>query len=193
MDVRTGIRNVVIALIGLGLVVLVVALLVKAIFGTGTPQIIPVDVGKYANTSATATLLMDGPTIINQDHRQIKITVSNTTNQIDIIKGYEGQVIDSRTYPSNSSAYASFLQSLKLLGFARGSKATVDYRGFCPTGSRYLYSFNDGQTDLFTFWSTSCGGQGTFRGNPTGVRQLFIAQIPASEYGTLTAGTGVIQ
>lgn len=191
MDTRTTIRNVVIALIGVGLLIIFVVLLWKAIFGHHAAPTSQVNVGKYAYTSAEASLLIDGPTNLDQDHRQVKITVSATENRIDIIQGYQGNVIKSQTYSNNSAAYAAFLQSLQLLNFSKGTKSTADYRGYCPAGTRYLYSFNDGQSDLFTYWSTSCGSQGTFQGNPSAVRQLFIAQIPQNDFGTLTSGVNV--
>lgn len=182
---RSGIRNIIVALVGLGIVVLVIVLLVKLIFGGGSPAAPTVDVGKYANTAATATLLVDGPTNVDQDHRQVKITVSGTQNEIDIIQGYQGHVIDSRTYGSNPAAFGAFLQSLKLLDFSKGSTSPTEYRGYCPTGDRYVYGFNDGSKDLFSYWSTSCG-QSTFGGNAAAVRTLFYAQVPESDFGQLT-------
>lgn len=186
MDIRNFIRPIIAGLVGIGLIVLVIVLISKAFSGGGTPAQ-QVDVGKYADTAATATLLVDAPTIIDQDHRQVKITVSQTTNEIDIIQGYEGTILATQTYPNNSAAYGAFLQSLKLLNFSKGNTAKnmADYRGYCPTGERYVYSFNDGNKDLFNFWSTSCR-QGTFKGNALAVLQLFRAQIPQSDYSHLT-------
>lgn len=185
MDVRSGLRTIIAALVGLGIVVLIIVLLVKAIFGGGGPAAPTVDVGKYANTNAVATLLVDGPTNVDQDHRQVKITVTGTQNEIDIIQGYQGHVIDSRTYSSNPAAFGAFLQSLKLLDFSKGSASPTDYRGYCPTGDRYMYSFNNGTKDLFSFWSTTCN-QGTFGGNRNAVRALFYAQVPDSDFEQLT-------
>jgi len=191
MDVRTGIRNVLVALVGAGVVVLLIVLLFKAIFGHGAAPQKLVDVGKYADTNAVATLLMDGPTNLDQNHYQIKITVNAMQSQIDLIQGYQGNMTRTQSYPSNSSAYGAFLQSLKLQGFAKGRIVKIDYRGYCPTGSRYIYSFNDGQSNLFSYWSTSCGGQGTFQGSPSGVRQLFEAQIPPKDLSAFVSGTSI--
>lgn len=185
MDMRSGIRNIIIGLVCLGVAVLVIVLLVKLIFGGGGPAAPVLDVGKYANTDASVTLLVDSPTNIDQDHRQVKITVSGTQNEIDIIQGYEGHVIDSRTYNNNPAAFGAFLQSLKLLNFSKGSTSPSDYRGYCPTGDRYVYSFSGGDGKHFSYWSTSCN-QGTFGGNRPAVRALFYAQVPASDFGELT-------
>jgi len=188
MDIRNFIRPIIAGLIGIGLVVLVIVLISKAFSGGGTPAT-QTDVGKYADTAATAMLLVDAPTIIDQDHRQVKITVSQTTNEIDTIQGYEGTILATQSYPSNSAAYGAFLQSLKLLNFSKGNtdKSAADYRGYCPTGERYVYTFNDGNTDLFKFWSTSCR-QGTFKGSALGVLNLFRAQIPQKDFDHMTSG-----
>jgi len=191
MDIRYALRNIIVVLVGLGLIVLVIVLLVKGFSSGPSKPTHLVDVSKYADTPAVSTLLMDGPTNLDQDHYQVKITVSNTTNEIDVIRGYQGSVIRSQTYVNNSSAYASFLQSLQLLGFSKGTNSTVDYRGFCPTGDRYIYSFNDGQTDLFSYWSASCGGQGTFQGSAQPVRNLFERQINTQDLVKITSGTNV--
>ncbi|MEJ0073283.1 MAG: hypothetical protein WDN27_04365 [Candidatus Saccharibacteria bacterium] len=174
-------------LVVLGVVVLIVVLLVKAFSGHGGIATKQVDVGKYADTAATATLLVDGPTNIDQAHQQVKITVSQTSNEIDIIQGYEGTVTQTRTYPNNSVAFGVFLQALKLKNFAKGNddKSLTDYRGYCPTGERYIYTFNDGQKDVFQYWSTSCN-QGTFKGNALGVLALFQQQIPQTDFNKLT-------
>lgn len=193
MNWRDYIRPIIAGLIAIALVILVIVLIVKAFSGGGTSSTNKVDVGQYENSAAVATLLIDNPTQVDQDHRQVKITVTQTQNEIDLIQGYQGNVIDSRTYPSNSAAYGAFLQSLKLLNFAKGSADKTDYRGYCPTGDRYLYTFNDGQKDLFSYWSTSCGGQGTFRGDAKGVRQLFEAQIPNTDFHSLISGANIIQ
>lgn len=186
MDLRSGLRTIIAALIGIGIIVLLFVLIVKGFSGNSGPTGPSIDLGKYENTAATATLLIDDPTNVDQDHRQVRISVSGTQNEIDIINGYQGTVADSKTYSSNPAAFGAFLQSLKLLNFAKGDTTSkVDYRGFCPTGERYIYTFNDGNKDLFNFWSTSCG-QGTFSGNRPGVRSLFENQIPGNDFDDLT-------
>ena len=192
MDIRSSIRPLIVALVSIGLVVLVIVLIIKGITGHPSTPTNRVNVTKYADTSATATLLIDGPTNVDQDHRQLRITVSGTLNQIDVIQGYQGDVIKTQTYSSNSVAFGAFLQSLQLLNFSKGLPSTADYRGYCPTGDRYRYSFNDGQKDLFGYWSTSCGHQGTFQGLPVAVRQLFERQIPQRDLSELTNGINVL-
>lgn len=185
MEIRSGLRTIIAALVGIGIIVLVFVLIVKGFSGGGTSAP-AIDLGKYENTAASATLLIDGPTNIDQDHRQVKITVSGSQNEIDIIQGYQGTVINSKTYSNNPAGFGAFLQSLKVFDYSKGdSTSKLDYRGYCPTGERYLYSFNDGSKDLFNYWSTSCG-QGTYAGDRPGVRALFERQIPEADFDQLT-------
>jgi len=192
MDMRSAIRPIIVALVSIGLVVLVIVLIVKGITGHASNPAPRIDITKYADTPAVATLLIDAPTNVDQDHRQVRITVSNTQNQIDILQGYQGTVIKSQTYSNNSAAFATFLQSVQLLGMPRGISSHTDYRGYCAAGNRYVYTFNNGQKDLFSYWSTSCSGQGTFKGSPVGVRQQFERQIPQRDLATFTSSTNVI-
>src|SRR6476620_4225862 len=98
MDIRTGIRNVLAVLVGAGLMVLLIVLLFKAIFGhTAAPQK-QVDLTKYADSNAVATLLVDGPTNLDQNHYQVRITVSAIQNEIEVIQGYQGDVVRSQSY-----------------------------------------------------------------------------------------------
>jgi len=190
MEPRSILRTIIAALVGIGIIVLFIVLMVKIFSHNGSSsQSTSIDLGNYNSNNATVTLLIDGPTNVDQDHRQVKITVGNIQNQIDVIQGYQGNVINTQSYSSNDSAFAAFLQSLQVLNFTKGNtKSTVDYRGYCPTGERYVYTFNDGQKDLFTYWSTSCN-QGTFGAtNPRQVRQLFIHQIPTVDFGKMTMG-----
>jgi len=195
METRSVIRTILAALIGLGILVIVIILIVRIFSGgdSGSTSA-PIDLGQYENTSASATLVVEGPTVLDQDRNEVRITVSGTQNTLEVIKGYQGQVVDSRTYASNSNAFGAFLQALKHFNFSSGnSEDKTDYRGFCPDGSRYLYSFNDDSNkELFKYWSTSCGGQGTFEGNAGPVRQLFIRQVDQNDFSELAGSLSLI-
>ena len=188
MDIRNFIRPILAGLVGLGIIVVVIVLLVRLFSGHGTTTTKQIDLAGYSTSPATTTLLIDAPTNIDQDHRQIKITISQTQNEIDVLQGYQSTVIASRTYSNNAAAYGAFLSSLQLLNFTRGNSASdlKDYRGYCPTGDRYVMTFNDGSKDLFSYWATSCGSQGTFKGSKIAVLDLFRAQIPEHDYSLLT-------
>lgn len=167
-------------LIGLGLIVLVFVLILRSFAGGGKENQNQIDLVTYANTNAVAQLVLDAPVVADQNHHTVKITVSQNQTEIDIIQGYQGNVVTTRSYPNNTQAYAVFLQSLNRINFASGNSdpAQHDERGYCAEGNRYIYSFISGGRDLLRFWSTSCKGQGTFGGSPDQTRWLFEQQIP---------------
>lgn len=191
MDARSLIRSIIVALVSIGLVVLVIVLLVKGFSGKPSAPSSRINVGNYAYSSAIATLLIDGPTNLNQDHYQVRISVSGTENEIDVIQGYEGNVVKRQNYSNNAQGFGVFLQSLQLLNFSKGGKSPSDYRGYCPSGDRFVYSFSDAQNELFSYWSTSCGSQGTFQGSAQAVRTLFERQVPQRDLSLLVSGTNV--
>lgn len=188
MDIRNYIRPIIAGLVGLGLIIVVIVLFVRLFSGGGATTAKQIDLAGYSNTAATVTLLVDSTTNIDQDHRQVKITITQTQNELDVLQGYEGNVISSRTYPNNSAAFGTFLQTLKLQNFAKGNSASdlKDYRGYCPTGERYVFTFNDGSKNLFSYWATSCSGQGTYKGSKAGVLGQFRRQIPEHDFDMLT-------
>lgn len=189
MEYRSLLRNIIAALVGIVLVVLVIVLIVKAITGLTRSSGIATtqfDVTKYAGSGSSVTLFVDGATNSDQDHRQSEITVSADAVQIKTMQGYQGTVLDMRTYQNNSAAYGAFLQSLKEAGFTKKSAAKLnDYRGYCPLGKRYVFTFNDGNTDRYTSWMTNCG-DGNYKGLRTTVVNLFRAQIPQADYYHIT-------
>lgn len=184
-------RRILIALVGIGLILLVFVLVIKGITGhkKSSSPIKQSNLSQYADTDATAQLYIDGPIKIDQDHRAVKISVNKTQTQIDIIQGYQGNVINTQTFANNQPAYAVFLQALKLQDFAKGntSPGAGDERGVCPNNDRFIYSLVNNNSNVFRFWSTSCGG-GTFSGKGSEVRRLFIRQIPQTEFNKLTSG-----
>ena len=190
IDARIAIRNIIVSLIGIGLVVLVIVLLIKGFTGGTAEPSNRVNVTKYVYDSSIATMLADGPTVIDQDHRQARISVSNSQIEIDVIQGYQGKVIDTKSYANNAAAYNAFLQTLQREGFSKGRTSKDDYRGFCPAGNRYVYSFSRNQDEMFKYWATSCG-QGTFEGDSDAVRQLFRRQIPPKDLSKMLNGTGI--
>lgn len=187
MESSNLLRPLLALLVGIGLIVLVAVLLIKAFSGGASGPSSQIDITKYSNVASSATLLVDAPTNIDQDHRQVKITVSGTENEIDVLKGYQGTVLQSKTYADNTAAYSAFLQTLKLMNFSKGKTSDTNYQGYCPTGDRYILTFNDGSKNIFSYWATSCGGQGTYQGELGPVLVQFRNQIPADDFDQLTS------
>lgn len=142
----------------------------------------------YASTTAQVRFIQDGPINSNEKHRTIQITIGRDQRTIDIIQGYEGNMLNTQTLTNNQTSYNVFLNALNNVGFMRQKKTVknTDETGQCPLGFRFTYQLmNTGSSDTDkTTWSTSCGSLGTFAGNASMVMSLFQRQIP--EYQKLT-------
>jgi hypothetical protein len=176
-------------LVAVGFIVLVFILIVRS-FGGDDQASVQTELTDYARTQTVMRLTVEGRVNIDQEHRVARITVGRSENKIEIIHGYEGNVVDSRTYNSNETAYATFLRALDLRGYTRGDDdpALADSRGVCAGGRTYTFEIVTGSATVQRFWSSSCGS-GTFKGNDAQIRGLFHAQIP--DYTRLTGGMGL--
>jgi hypothetical protein len=189
-------RYIVAALIAIGLVILFIILLFRAIFGGGgenSPAERRVNLADYENTGVIMRMVNEGPINADELHRQVYIEVGRDGNKIQLVHGYQGNVVRQEQVNSNSSAYGSFLRAIDLLGYNNGNRskneAVTDYRGHCPFGNRYIFQIMDGNDVKQQFWSTSCGNEGSFRGQADQIVQLFQAQIPG--YDDLTQDLGI--
>jgi hypothetical protein len=137
----------------------------------------------YANSSAVASMIIDGPITSDQDHRAIKVSVSNSQIVYQVIQGYNGYVLQQQTFASNTAAYSNFLHAIYHSGFTEGNKGKVSAGsevGYCPLGDRYILSLNEGDAQIERYWSTSCGSgaPSTFKGNLGLTLDLFKNQVP---------------
>lgn len=182
-DSSRVVRLVIFILFVIGLIWLII-LLFSRVFSGGN-QTAPVSttrLSSYAKNGTTAQFLIDGPIVVSQDHRSLRISVDASQSSIELLSGYDGQVIRLESFPNTDQGYLNFLKSLDTLGFSKGNKVALkDERGQCPLKNRFVYSLKDNGTDVFRYWSTSCGS-GNFGGNRNSVRALFQRQVPESVY-----------
>lgn len=174
-------RYIVGLLLGIGLIVLTFILIFRAFSGgNDTPETPAINLPSYANTNTVMRYTIDGAIVSQQNHSRIRITVSKDTVLYEQIQGYEGTLVQSKTYPTNTQAYATFLRALDIAGFDDGNKEiTKDERGYCPSGKRYIYEALDGSESVLRWWGTSCSNdQGSFLGRDSTVRTLFQKQVP---------------
>jgi hypothetical protein len=175
----------------IGLITLIIILVV--LFGHGGKKpVAPINpikpLADYAQTDATTSFTVDG--IVNGDemHRAIRITVSASQRQLDVLQGYNPSVIQSNTFINNQEAYTVFLKSIRNSGFLAKnskSKAPADPAGQCPLGFRYILNLNQDGDDLSNLWVSSCGSAvGNAVGALPTIQTLFQDQIP--NYETLT-------
>jgi len=164
----------------LGVILLIIFILVIAL-GGGSNESSSKDVKKlaeYATEPATAVAFSQAGAINSEEnHREVRITVTDSLRQVQIFKGYDGQVLKYETYPNTTSAFRAFLAGIEQVGFSgeRRSKASVE--SVCPEGLRYSYELTSNDEEVINTWSASCD-KGTFGGRTSSVRSLFEAQIP---------------
>jgi hypothetical protein len=165
--------------------VILFIIIVVMLFGHGgkKPVVNPVQpLPSYADTDATVSFTTQG--IVNADelHRSIRITVSNSQMELDVLQGYNPVVIQSKTFANNAEAYSVFLKSINYSGFlakTKNVKIPNSEQGLCPLGFRYILELNQDGTDLSRTWASTCGSKvGTSTGAVSTIRQLFQNQIP---------------
>ncbi|HUD81386.1 MAG TPA: hypothetical protein VMR08_02020 [Patescibacteria group bacterium] len=185
-------RFFVTVLIALSLLVLVFVLIIKG-FSNHPSQTVPQPLTSYAATDTSMQFVISGPVSADQTHQAITMNISQTQAQINIIQGYQGQIINSKNFTNNESAYLNFLSALQLAEFTKGTSnlyTTADL-GACSFGDRYnLQIINGTGQTIQNFWADSCSNRdGTFKGLLNTVEQLFFAQIP--NYGDLTSSVDI--
>lgn len=170
-------------LIAVGIVILIIILLIRAIFGGGEPAEPKAQLLSYNRPGTSMRLTIDGPINSELQHRQVQIDISQRQTQIRTITGYENRTLDSKTFGNNPNAYGVFLRAIDLQGYTDGdnSESLIDERGYCPTGQRYIFEIIDNDNVTQRYWSTSCGGVHSFKGNADVTIGLFRAQIPDYE------------
>ena len=164
----------------IGLLILLIVLLTM---GGGSKTKVPNSsqtLESYANSSATVRLTVEGPINAPQDHLATRITVSRDMTTYEQIRGYDGGVVKTQSFPNTLSSYDSFLRAIELAGFTKGvtTDALKNDRGFCALGSRYIFELDDGGKQLERYWSSSCSGPKTFNGNTNLNITLFRKQVP---------------
>ena len=176
------------ALVVIGLLILGILL----IAGGGkkspsTPVKVPKSLTDYASTDATVSLTIKGAINAQELHREIRVTIGRGLRQVDIIKGYQNQIIKDKSYDNTQAAYDEFLHAINYANFTRPRKTNLkNESGVCPLGNRYVFALEKGGREISRLWTSTCSGsaRGTFGGNTTLLLTLFEKQIPT--YDALT-------
>ncbi len=185
-------------LVIVGFILLMIIIVFLLLSGGGDDKKKPVVTGptvmslpNYAKTGATVSSTQQGRIKGDEIYREIRVTIGRESRVVQIIQGYNGQVIDSKTYPNNEEAYRVFLKSINGLGFMSSYKTKTplpaDERGYCPLGLRYIFELEQGNDSLTRHWASSCGQKvGTFGGSTSSLLTLFRNQIPTKDYSEIT-------
>lgn len=174
-------------LVSIGLVVLVFILIFRGM--TGNPEEKKqAPLSDYASTATVVRFTVGGPIVSEQQYQSYQITVGRDQTRIETRQGYQGNIIEAKTYDNNQQSYTNFLRAIDFAGFAKGDKKSPnkDERGTCADGNRYIIETLNGTSEIQRFWSTTCRGQGNFKGNSETIRKLFAVQIPTSDFNRMT-------
>lgn len=94
-----------------GIIIFIIVLVALIGGGKKEPQSNPVKpLPSYAGTNAEVVFTIDGMVNADQLHRSIRITVSNSDITLDVLRGYNPQVIRSKTFQNNQEAYTVFFK-----------------------------------------------------------------------------------
>jgi hypothetical protein len=181
--------------IGLLLVIGLIIFLIFLIVHSGTKATVPntsATLDSYANSSAMVSMTVDGPVIADQNHNQVQVNITNTSATVNVIQGYNGDVIRTQSYPNTEASYDVFLRALAYAGFTKGNSASdlSNEKGYCPTGDRYIFELSENGHTIERYWTTNCSGTPhSFDGDTSLVYQLFQQQIP--DYQTTTENLNI--
>lgn len=170
----------------IGAIVLIVVgfNLIRSIFkgsDKDTQQTQHVDLGETASSGMPVRYTISGSTVGKDRHRAIRITVDRNSRRIDIVEGYDEQIVKSEQFDNTQAAYSAFVSALRGAGYTDNvdPEGRGDENRSCPLGLTYIYEVNPGSSGAFRTWSNSCSERyGSFAGNDSLVRQLFQLQIP---------------
>ncbi len=179
-------------ILGLGLLIILLFVVIFLIMNSGGKKNKVTETERQltsysTNPNVTIRETIIGPITAVQTHNQAQISVTNEQTIMDVFVGYDGNLINSKTYPMTTSSFSEFLSALDRAGFTRGNttKALEDDQGYCPTGQRYIFEVIDTGKTVQRFWTTSCGSPKSYKGNTALTLTLFQAQVP--DYDDLTA------
>lgn len=144
-----------------------------------------INLADYASTSKSVKLSIGGNLRSDSEYREFDITVSQNRTSIDVIGGYQGNVLETKSYENNQSAYRNFLAALQRAGFTKGSDNDKDgnVEGACASGRRFVLEIMDGNQVEQNYWTSSCK-TGNFEGKIDQIITLFQWQVP--DYSAIT-------
>jgi hypothetical protein len=159
---------------------------------TSLPIASAVVLAEHASEDNAVSYMVDGLTNAIEDHRAIKITVTNKARTLEVFGGYDGRAILNKSFSNDTASYQAFLAGLQTVGFLnQNTKNTnLNYQGRCPLGYTFIIKTSGIKDVPELLWTTSCTNvKGNFAGSLESVKQLFKAQIP--DYDKLVNGVKI--
>lgn len=138
----------------------------------------------YSDTNSYVKYTLAGPIVGDDQYNEVRITVTPNSRNIDIIQGFQGKVINSKTYANNRNAYREFLAALGKLNFGKARKTDLVKAGSCATGRLWTYQTFNNSEIVSDVWAGNCT-KGSAQGIPSRINNLFQVQI--TDYSDLTS------
>lgn len=143
------------------------------------------NLSKYAFTNSETIMILAGPIVASDNYREVRVIVRPDNVTFQVVKGYDNQVIDQRSFANNQASYENFLNALQSVGFNQTTEQGLNgAAGSCPLRQRYIFILNENNTPARQFWSSNCVGVGNYKGRLNQTIDLFQAQVP--NYNDLT-------
>lgn len=180
---------IVLSIIGLFVAVVAIFSLARVMFFPGGDTNVTVDVGREAllnlDVKRSVSMNVRNEIVASEDFRQYKIVVSPESRTITVYKGYNNQVLTTKTYKNSTAAYEQFVYALDRVGMVDGNELTGDAndtRGVCATGDLYEFQVSDNNQSVKKLWTTSCSSdKGSLDAKLSSLTKLFRSQIPDIE------------
>ena len=144
-------------------------------------------VKKLSTDAQSVTYTVYGKVVAEEDRRAIRITISDSERKLEVLQGYDENVLKSERLSNKHSSFEALLLALETAKFTtRDTSIKTDDRSLCPLGSRFVYETKYDDSNIRS-WLTSCtANSASFKGDKSMVDTLFKAQIP--KYSEVTNG-----
>lgn len=137
--------------------------------------------GEQNNSDSMVRFRVIGRTNALEDHREWRFTITQSNRRVDLVRGYDGEVLKSIVLRNTPNSYQEFLYALEVEGYIteRREPVVTNMNGQCSDGKKYEYTAWLNGVEKSRLWSTSCSRRlGTFAGDRSDIVKLFERQFP---------------
>lgn len=145
-------------------------------------QVAPLDELLDTSADRSVRVTVRGQIVANENFRSYQVVVSPSERRMVVYKSYLSETIDSINISNNLPAYTEFVHALSKAGLARSKPFPAgadDVRGICASGTLVEFDLLKGGESVYHVWTSTCGGsKGSLGVSESGLRDLFLKQIP---------------
>lgn len=162
----------------------------RALLGRGdTPEVVEENPAAQSLLNSeidrSVRMTVRGPIVANEEFNSYQIEISPVERRMTTYRGYEQEVIDTKQLGNSTEGYGEFVHALDRVNFTKEEKVTDtldDVRGICATGRLYTFELLLAQSVIKDLWVSNCRKvPGSFGGDASAARDLFLKQIPDSD------------